>query len=91
MPKYIDADVLKSKIFCDNPAGMDLYKALMTFIDHFPAADVTPIVHAHWVDDGLFSICSNCCKYRIFPGEEYDFVYCPRCGAKMDESVNNDA
>lgn len=52
--------------------------------------DVTPVVHAHWElapEDTAYDnvwICSNC-------GEDFTqhrkpkFIYCPNCGAKMDE------
>lgn len=48
--------------------------------------DVTPVVHAHWVDrregfvDGLdWGICSHC--KNLLP----TLPYCGFCGAKMDE------
>lgn len=53
-----------------------------------PAADVTPMVHGHWVRNkkGYVPLhrCSIC-------GEDADddnnlTPYCPYCGAKMDES-----
>lgn len=29
-------------------------------------------------------ICSNCLHYWIPNGDQYDFKYCPNCGARMD-------
>ena len=29
-------------------------------------------------------VCSKCGQYRIWNGDQYDFKYCPSCGAKME-------
>lgn len=54
-----------------------------------PAADVTPVVHGHFVHDGPrfahgvdWWHCSNC--GRLASGVETHFDYCPWCGARMD-------
>lgn len=50
------------------------------------------VVHAHWVDVGGNSICSAC-RCRSIEDEEGWFcnekspVFCPYCGAVMDEEV----
>lgn len=81
MPEYLEKEVFKSwlkKNITNNPM-------ILESIDYAPAADVAPIVHAHWDDsfDGITLYCSACgmphrCLMRI-PD------YCPDCGAKMDE------
>lgn len=49
-----------------------------------PTADVAPIVHGRWGENGIgIIICSEC-------GNGYNLIaryanYCPNCGAKMDE------
>ena len=52
-------------------------------------ADVAPVVHGHWIYDYAYDeewyICSICKRETQIPG--YDF--CPRCGAKMDESEDS--
>lgn len=55
----------------------------MELIDEIPAADVVPVVHARWIDDGSgIIICSECKRgYNLVPGFTH---YCPNCGAKMD-------
>lgn len=50
-----------------------------------PAADVAPVVHAHWknvkrVLNSEWGECSNCDRCHEVTR------YCPYCGAKMDES-----
>ena len=58
-------------------------------IRYIPAADVAQVVHGSFVHDGpRFSggvdwwHCSNC--GRLASGVEIRFVYCPKCGARMD-------
>lgn len=52
-------------------------------LDSLPAADVKPVIHAHWyVDDGC-AYCSNCrnnFKKAILKAVKY----CPMCGAQID-------
>ena len=57
---------------------------ILTAFENFPAADVEPVRHGHWVkekSDVLIhwhcSICKNC--YYL---EEPNANYCPNCGAK---------
>ena len=53
-------------------------------IEDMPAADVAPVIHAHWIrypDCGVTK-CSNC-GWSI--EECWDSDYCPYCGVKMDE------
>ena len=60
-----------------------------------PDADVAPVVHGHFIHDGPrftggvdWWHCSNCGK--LVSGVEIFFNYCPYCGAKMDETVEDD-
>ena len=55
-----------------------------------PAADVAPVVHAHWIryDDadiveGYYVPEYECSKCRAWKKDDSD--YCPDCGARMDE------
>ncbi len=52
-------------------------------INAVPAADVAPVVHGWWGDDGSgIIICSECGRgYSLIPRYTH---YCPNCGAKMD-------
>lgn len=57
----------------------------------FDTEDVAPVIHAHWelFEDGWY--CTNCELYAPFDcdPEEKGIPYCPNCGAKMDEEVDN--
>ena len=50
------------------------------------AADVAPVRHGRWLDNGIpesmLSLCSEC---GIVYGSR-GFNYCPNCGARMDGS-----
>lgn len=75
-----------------------LAKALdivIRLVESAPAADVAPVVHAHWVDDrdGIdiaFGECDPDCHCSAC-GNRSDryFKYCPQCGAKMDQEAEN--
>ena len=59
----------------------------MDCVRFIPAADVAPVVHAHWIwkrlgeySDGYNWRCSACRKESMVA-----INYCPNCGARMDE------
>ena len=57
-----------------------------------PPADVAPVRHGRWIDKGEYAVCMECGGRS---GTQYDGVepiplmtqFCPNCGAKMDELV----
>lgn len=59
-------------------------------VSTIPTADVAPVVHGRWGDDGSgIIICSECGKgYSLIPRYTH---YCPNCGAKMDGGDNDAA
>lgn len=64
--------------------------AAMNAVAAVPAADVAPIVHAHWIWGKQIlnrQVCSHCSA--SFDSLEND-RYCPNCGAKMDECEGED-
>ena len=56
--------------------------------------DVAPVIHAHWlpIESAVHveksGACSNCGEAWIITDTTY-FYYCPNCGAKMDDEVDN--
>ncbi len=56
----------------------------------FPAADVAPVVHGRWIDDGSgIIICPECDRgYNLHAKYTH---YCPNCGAKMDGGADHEA
>ena len=53
-------------------------------IRELPAADVAPVVHGQWVDNGIPDSILNGCSVCGFTCGSSSFFYCPNCGAKMD-------
>lgn len=64
-------------------------------ISELPAADVAPVVHAHWKEiahEGETTLCEcTSCGDWIFFHYEYSPNYCPTCGARMDERSEGEA
>lgn len=52
-------------------------------LDKIPAADVSPVVHGHWVKHGDYCTCSECGNSGVSW-----LNYCSNCGAKMDKEDN---
>ena len=85
MAEYIDREAALMKLMQDGCSAKNLQS-----ISDMPAADVAPVIHAHWIrypDCGVTK-CSNC-GWSI--EECWDSDYCPHCGAKMDEKENDNA
>ena len=65
------------------------------FISDTPTVDAVPVVHGHWksVDSDVVFECSNC-ACEVSTSWDYDqdemWSYCPHCGAKMDEVMNDE-
>ena len=53
-------------------------------------ADVRPVVRGKWIKyaphNSDMMTCSECEKYWILDGDQYDFNFCPNCGADMRNS-----
>ena len=60
--------------------------ALKRYVKRVTAADVAPVVHGQWVDNGIPDSILNGCSVCGFTCGSSSFFYCPICGAKMDES-----
>lgn len=85
-------DALQEKVFHNLT---DEFYGAMQVLDELEPADVTPVVHATWYDDGteLGCQCSKCGKtlddyVRYDMDADIGLVeipnFCPNCGAKMD-------
>ena len=96
MAEYIDREALLLRIDCygTNKFGM-LDEDIRAFIKAQPAADVALVRHGRWIDKGEYAVCTECGGRS---GTQYDGVepiplmtqFCPSCGAKMDETVEDD-
>ena len=51
-----------------------------------PSADVAPVRHGRWIDDGNKTVCSLChgsVSFSLIDGKWTYGLYCQTCGAKM--------
>ena len=66
-----------------------LYFDIKPIINSIPTADARPVVRGEWIkyapDNSDMMTCSECEKYWILDGDQYDFHFCPNCGADMRE------
>ena len=56
------------------------------YLYELPTADVAPVRHGRWVDNGIPDSILSGCSVCGFTCGSSSFFYCPNCGAKMDES-----
>lgn len=100
MARYIDANRLIKELFRwrnDEVQKADFINGIRTAISltsWAPTADVQKVKHAHWEcvssnDNCYMCTGENGCGYPFLlkEGTPYDnnMIYCPSCGAKMDE------
>ena len=102
MPRYIDADKkIHIQVFDEeHEEYLVLEKTIEECLDSYTdegcpnPADVQEVKHAHWGSCGFgtafgcdatpkYYICSNCHMIT-----DLYSIYCPMCGAKMDEEEN---
>ena len=83
-------EYINKQAFLDHMKRTDRYFSVKFDIENFPNADVAPVRHGRWEEasDGDGIVCPFCRTdfCTIIYDTEY-FNYCPNCGAKMDEPV----
>jgi len=103
MDEYIKREAAENAIRNDLPLSTwmkrSVDKALnamgvtVATIDAIPAADVAPVVHGRWINDGdeyrIDIKCERCRQRRPILLGNFVFNYCPNCGAKMDGGAND--
>lgn len=85
----------KSERFLTNYVTLGVVKNMIQ--DEIQHREFRPVVHAHWVGtDGSYK-CSKCGSVCIEKADEWidiqfgcdPVLFCPRCGAVMDEPTEN--
>lgn len=103
MAEYIERERIRKALvdacLMNQNCPMFIAAKIDQMIDCEPAADVAPVVHAHWYMRGGRACCSNCNVKSLWKSDwdgcknhEREFVsaksnYCPHCGAKMDKKI----
>lgn len=79
----------------DDEDGWELLEDVLRELNAQATADVAPVVHGHWIDNGAGGykwafVCSRC---GYVDGHPFDdrHNFCPNCGAKMDGGAENGA
>ena len=86
MAEYIERETALRVTHIMRPEDEDLKSA----ISNIPTADVAPVVHGRWIDDGRGIIICPECKRGYNLHAKYTH-YCPNCGAKMDGGADHAA
>ena len=73
----------KTSVFRTYDAGTPDLRAL---VDAASTLDYAPVVHAHWIEEGGLTWCSQCKEKPLYDyfGRSKLSNYCPNCGANMD-------
>lgn len=83
--------VYTKDVFSESPQEIPYLLAakVLREVSDTPAADVAPVVHGRWIEDGsLIITCSECKRgYNLIAKYTH---YCPNCGAKMDGGDNTE-
>lgn len=66
---------------------LDHTPSVMFHTKHGKDVEYVKVKHGRWetCENGRDAICTNCRKYWIPIEDKYDYWFCPRCGARMDE------
>ena len=101
MAEYIEKATLLNRVIIPSicscvqgPTAERLKKFCVDTVNNVPAADVAPVVHGGWLKAPykyLVGTCSVCGCEPLMPSfRATPYNYCPNCGAKMDEEVNDE-
>lgn len=98
MAEYIDREALLSaahKLDSNTGVAVLYTEDVLDFIRDFPAADVAPVRHGRWVEDGGGKWHCSVCGHKMEIGDDYfdpnyfPIRFCENCGARMDGGADN--
>ena len=97
MPEYIEkmkaVSAIKSYEFSHCPEYMQdwatklkraILQDIVDDVMEIPTADVAPVVHGDWIEDGYIGYPCVCSICGTPTDKEFRTRYCPNCGARMD-------
>ena len=56
-------------------------------VDGKPAADVAPVRHGRWDENGRCTLCGGHAPFWAMASTYYKSPWCHECGARMDKEV----
>ena len=92
MAEYIEREAAIKELMNDAPEQVGYSREdAADCIRYMDAADVAPVVRGRWIykGDSDMWVCSRCGRGVNADPEGID-LYCYHCGAKMDETVEDD-
>ena len=95
MAEYIEREAAIKELMNDAPEQVGYSREdAADCIRYMDAADVAPVRHGRWISKNHHGyewvfVCSNCGYIDGYPFNDRH-NYCPSCGAKMDETVEDD-
>lgn len=95
MAEYIEKATLLNRVIIPSicscvqgPNAERLKKFCIDTVNSVSAADVAPVVHGHWECGCQCSVCGD--RHGPYNSRHKPYYnFCPYCGAKMDEEVND--
>ena len=94
MAEYIEREALMRQIKEIHCAECNSYHGVrcracwvddaLGYIDSEPTADVAPVRHARWDENGRCSNCGGHAPFWCMASTYYKSPWCQECGAKMD-------
>lgn len=91
--EYIEKEDAIQSIIAHDLVGGDARDWAEYLLENTSTADVAPVRHAKWEGCKGDITCSACGEYALYDSEDiemqYRTLYCPFCGAKMDEGGSN--
>lgn len=96
--KICELEELARNRYLDTPSNSPAYPRYMaqmnerTALKHLvfdmPAADVVPVRHGYWDENGRCTACGGHAPFWCMASTYYKSPFCHECGAKMDEVVS---
>ena len=91
MAEYIEREALYEKSYwhgehpnVDNPFPDGVDAIDIKDVDAIPSADVAPVRHAKWDENGRCSNCGGHAPFWCMASTYYKSPWCHECGCKMD-------
>lgn len=87
MTKYIELEATLAKIDPDEYYHSNEVKDILLDV---PAADVAPVRHGRWEFVNDYECRCTYCHEESYIDHTDEPDYCPKCGAKMDETPHKE-